>query len=263
LDRNSDHRRKSFDSAADLYDRRPAYPRQLVEEVMLLARIEKGTRVLEIGPGTGQLSVALAQRGASLLAVELGSNLAEVLSRKLAPFAEAEVVVADFDHWTAPPATFDAVVAATCFHWLDPSNRVAKCASLLRPGGSLAIVETCWGVAVDDDAFFRASQACYSRWTPNPDPKFRQARLEDVTPVAKELTVPEFAGVDHRRYPCAREYSTAAYCDLLRTFSDVIVLEEASRAGFLACISSLIDVQFGGRVVRNDLHDLSVARRAE
>lgn len=257
-------RRSSFDSAAELYARgRPGYPDRLIEDLTFLASIGKGSRVLEIGSGTGQLSVELAARGAALLAVELGSSLAAVTRRKLAPFANAHVLVADFDHWLAAPASFDAIVAATSFHWLEPSSRLAKCASLLRPGGTLAIVETRWGVAVDDDPFFAAIQSCYARWTPDHDSALRQLRPEDVTPFGLDSTVPEFATVAHRRHLVAHAYGTADYCELLSTFSDVLVLEARSRSGFLACVWNLIDSQFAGKVVRNDLYDLSVLRCAE
>ena len=196
-----------------------------------------------------------------MLAVELGSSLAALVGRKLASFTNAAVVVADFDQWTASPGSFDTVVAATSFHWLEPSSRVARCAALLRPGGSLAIIETRWGVGVSDDPFVTASQICYAHWTADHDPAFRQVRPEEVTPVCLDATMPEIAVVAHHRYLVAREYSAAGYCDLLSTFSDVLVLAPCSRAGFLACISNLIDSEFGGKVVRNDLYDLSVARR--
>ncbi|HEX7051205.1 MAG TPA: methyltransferase domain-containing protein [Longimicrobiales bacterium] len=254
-------RRDSFDSVAEVYERaRPRYPEQLVDDLTSLAGIGEGTRVLEIGPGTGQLSVPLAERGAFLVAVERGPNLANVLRRRLSRFDHAAVVVADFDRWDAPPASFDVVVAATAFHWLDPSTRVLKAAKILRPGGSLAIVQTRWGVATCDDPFFAASQACYSRWYPNHDPTYRQIRPEDVPDPCVELSIAEFAHVVHRRYLCDREYSATAYCELLSTFSDVISLEDERRAGFLACMSRLIDSRFGGRIVRHDLHDLCVAR---
>lgn len=255
-------RRDSFDSVAEAYDRaRPSYPERLVDDLIALADIGEGSQVLEIGPGTGQLSVPLAERGASLVAVERGPNLADVVRRKLSRFDHADVVVADFDRWEASPASFDVVVAATAFHWLDPSTRVARCAAILRSGGSLAIVQTRWGVAQGDDPFFAASQTCYSRWDPNHDPSFRQARPDDVPPPCVD-SIPAFAEVVHRRYHCARQYSAATYCDLLATFSDVLALEEGCRAGFLTCISSLIDSQFGGSIVRHDLYDLCIARRA-
>jgi SAM-dependent methyltransferase len=252
----------SFDAVAEAYDRaRPSYPERLVDDLVSLADIGEGSRVLEIGPGTGQLSVRLAGRGVSLVAVERGPNLAEVARRKLSRFAGAEVVTADFERWKAPPASFDVVVAATSFHWLDPSTRMARCAGLLRPGGSLAIVQTRWGVAHGDDPFFAASQSCYARWDPHHDPAFRQTRPGDVTHPCGELAAPEFGDVVHRRHLCAREYSAATYCDLLGTFSDVLALEARCRRGLLDCMANLIDARFGGRIVRHDTYDLCIARR--
>src|SRR5437879_5412170 len=86
-------RRESFDEVAELYDRaRPGYPQRLIDDLVALTDLDKRCRVLEIGSGTGQLTVPLAERGLSVVAVELGSSLAEIARRKLAPFEHAEVV---------------------------------------------------------------------------------------------------------------------------------------------------------------------------
>jgi SAM-dependent methyltransferase len=127
----TDHRRRtSFDGVAELYDAaRPDYPDDLVAALIDLAGLREGKHVLEIGPGTGQLSIALARSGVVLTAVELGPSLAAIARRRLAGFPHAQVVVADFDHWPVPPGAFDLVVAATAFHWLDPATRVRRCTS--------------------------------------------------------------------------------------------------------------------------------------
>ena len=66
-------RRAIFDEVPELYDRvRPGYPAQLFEDVVGLSGIGARARVLEIGPGTGQATLPLAQRGYELTAVELG-----------------------------------------------------------------------------------------------------------------------------------------------------------------------------------------------
>ena len=130
--------RESFDEVAELYDQaRPGYPKQLVDDLVKLSGLYKGHRVLEIGSGTGQLTVPLAEHGAILVAVELGANLAYIVRRKLGRFKQAEVVVADFEEWTPPAVSFDLVVAATAFHWLDPTTRVRKCANAWRPSARL------------------------------------------------------------------------------------------------------------------------------
>ena len=99
-------RRRSFDDVAAAYDRaRPPYPEALVEDLVSFVQLGPHSRVLEIGCGTGQLTVALARRGASILVVELGPNLAALAIQRVAQFARATVVVADFDRWNAPEAT--------------------------------------------------------------------------------------------------------------------------------------------------------------
>ncbi|MCU0611133.1 MAG: class I SAM-dependent methyltransferase [Candidatus Eisenbacteria bacterium] len=255
-------RRESFDAVAELYDRaRPAYPPGLVDDLIDLAGIGQGARVLEIGAGTGQLTVLLAERGVSLVALELGPNLARVARRKLAPFEHAEVVGADFDEWVLPAEPFDLVVAATAFHWLDPATRLRKCADALRPGGTLAIVDTTWGIGHGADRFFAESQLCYARWDPHHDPDFRPPTMEDLPVERDDLAGSRlFAETLHRRYLCDREYDATRYCELLGTFSNVLAFDEPVRRGFLSCIADLIVSRFAGRIVRHDLYELWLAR---
>lgn len=254
-------RRESFDEVADLYaGARPGYPNELIADLAGLSALEATHRILEIGAGTGQLTVPLAEYGVSLVAVELGHKLADRLSRNLARFARTEVIVADFEEWIPPAISFDLVVAATAFHWLDPATRVQKCVNLLRPAGTLAIVETHWGAGARNDRFQRESQSCYAQWDPYHDPGFRPRTYEDLPERREELeTSGFFDSIIHRRYICERRYSAGEYRDLLSTFSDVRGLEERNREGFLACISRLIEDRFEGRIVRQDLYDLWLA----
>jgi SAM-dependent methyltransferase len=152
--RDRERLRSTFDQAAELYDRaRPRYPAGLFDDLAELAGIGPGSSVLEIGPGTGQATVALAERGCRVVAVELGAALAAVARRNLARFPAVEVVTAPFEDWPLPEEPFDLVLAATAFHWIDPDVRVVKAADALRPGGVLATVTT-HHIAGGDDSFF-------------------------------------------------------------------------------------------------------------
>jgi 16S rRNA A1518/A1519 N6-dimethyltransferase RsmA/KsgA/DIM1 with predicted DNA glycosylase/AP lyase activity len=97
--------RATFNEAAELYDRvRPGYPPALFDDLAALAGAGPGCRLLEIGPGTGQATVPLAERGCRIVAVELGEGLAAVARRNLAPFPDVEVVNAAFEDWPCPPS---------------------------------------------------------------------------------------------------------------------------------------------------------------
>lgn len=254
--------RVTFDAVADVYDRaRPGYPGALFDDLATLAAIGPGSRVLEIGCGTGQATVPLAERGCAIVCVELGANLAAVARRKLARFPAARVEIGAFESWPLPPEPFDTVVAATAFHWLDPATRVAKAAQALRPGGALATIGTSH-VAGGDTAFFAEVQACYERWDETTVPGTRLLAADEIPPDASDLAgTALFGAPTFRRYERELAYTTAEYLDTLGTYSGHLALAPDARKGLLACIADLIDSRYGGRIRKRYLNELRVAYR--
>jgi SAM-dependent methyltransferase len=62
--------------------------------------------------------------------------------KRMADFARAHglpVEVATFEAWDPAGRTFDTVIAAQSWHWIDPVTDAAKAAQVLRPAGRLAI----------------------------------------------------------------------------------------------------------------------------
>jgi SAM-dependent methyltransferase len=256
------HLRAVFDEDAELYDRaRPGYPDALLDDLFALGGIGAGSRVLEIGCGTGQATASLAARGCIVVAVELGANLARVAARNLSGYRNAEVVVSAFEDWPLPAAPFDAVVAFTAFHWVDQAVGVDKVARALRPGGVFAMVTTDH-VAGGTEPFFVDVQDCYERW--DPDTPAGGVRLEPADRIAP-ATVPDpdgrFGPAELRRYETDIAYSTARYLDVIRTYSPTRALDDARRTGLLTCMGSLIDTRYGGLVVKRYLRQLRVAHR--
>jgi SAM-dependent methyltransferase len=136
----------TFDTAAEQYERaRPGYPAALFDDLAALlpaGSAADAARVLEIGAGTGQATRDLLARGWRVIALEPGPELARVARRVLAGRGEVEVAETPFERWDGEPASFDLVFAATSWHWLDHAVAYEKAATLLRPGGVLAIVAT-------------------------------------------------------------------------------------------------------------------------
>ena len=250
--------RLSFEADPQRYDRiRPRYPVELVDDLLALGHVPYGGHVLEVGPGTGQLSVGLASRGVQLTAVELGAGLAEQLRANLAAWPTAQVEVAAFEEWTPPADPYDLVVSATAWHWVDPVVRLDRAVAALRQGGSMGLVSTTHVDGGDERQFFVEAQECYLRFDPETEPGFR---LPVEAPVDTDLASwPAFSEVVRREHRMETRYSAAEYVELLRTYSVTAKLSAERREDLLACITSLIDRRYGGSITLVYAFGLTVA----
>jgi SAM-dependent methyltransferase len=256
------HLRTTFDSVAERYDAaRPRYPHAVVDDLVASAGLHAGSRVLEIGCGTGQLTVDLARRGLDITAVELGPSLAALARRNLAPFPNARVVVGAFEEVPLPDPV-DAVVAASSFHWVTPDARVTRTAAALRPGGALAVIDV-RHVAGGTEAFFTEAQHCYLRFDPDVVPGFREPTADAAPDVYPELDgAAQFGPVVRRRHIFDVTFTADGFRDLLSTFSVNIAMPAENREGMVDCLAALIDGRFGGAITKRYLAQLVVARRA-
>lgn len=256
--------RDTFNEDAELYDRaRPAYPPPLVEALTTTAGLSPDSRVLEVAPGTGQLTVPLARLGCRITGVELGPTTAAVARRNLRPFPNARVEVAAFEEWPLPKEPFDLVVCATAFHWIDPAVRVPKATAALAPGGTLALVTTehVAGGSWDQD-FCDRIQRCYERWVPATPPGLRMPDESELLSDTGELDRSDrLDAVRVRRFAQEITYSTSEYLDLLLTFSNHRALDTTALTGLLDDVRDLIDHQNGGSVTKRTLHELITAGR--
>ena len=133
------YQRGLFDSVARRYAAaRPGYPAELAEFVAATAGIGPGSRVLEVGCGTGQLTEVLVPLGCALTAIDLGASMIEV-ARERVPGGSVTFEAVAFEELGAGPGSFDLIVSAAAFHWIDPEMRFRQAARLLRPGGWLAV----------------------------------------------------------------------------------------------------------------------------
>lgn len=256
--------RTTFDEDASLYDRaRPGYPSAVYDDLWRLAGLGPGSRLVEIGPGTGQATAELLRRGARVVAIELGANLAARLrqSRSGATLDGAlEVVEGTFEDWPGA-GPVDAVAAFTSWHWLDPAVRATKTAALLRDGGALATVTTDH-VRGGTEEFFAQVQECYERWDPATPPGLRLLDAHAIPPATDEIDGHDcFAPAVRYRYHTEITYSAQQYLDVLGTYSGHRALPEASRRGLLDSIGALIEGGYGGRITKAYLRELRVARR--
>jgi SAM-dependent methyltransferase len=249
--------RTTFDTVAELYDRaRPAYPDELIDDLVVLTGLGPRSRILEIGCGTGKATLPLAGRGFRITCVELGASLTAVAQRKLALFPGVHIVNADFETWR-PDRAYDAAIAFTAFHWLPHDVRYVKAAEVLDDGGALAVTMVHHVLPADADPFFVEVQADYEAVSPGGEPPGRPEAVEGFGAEMEASGL--FRHVAERRYLWDVEYGADEYLDVISTYSPNIAMDSARRARLF----DLIRTRMGDRRVRKTyLATLDVARRS-
>lgn len=130
-----------FDRAATFYDRTRGLPAEaeswLADAVRRDTRLRAGSRVLEVGVGTGRIALPLARNGYRYTGVDLSAEMMRVLRAKPGGRRLA-LLRADVARLPFADRVFDAVVAVHIFHligeWPAAMDEVRR---VLRPGGLL------------------------------------------------------------------------------------------------------------------------------
>jgi ubiquinone/menaquinone biosynthesis C-methylase UbiE len=140
-----------WDSAADSFDREPDHG--LLDPVVRDAWAQRlegwlprtGSEVLDLGCGTGSLSLLAAGQGHRVIAVDRSPSMAAQARTKLAGTG-AGVLVGDAAQPPVGERRFDVVLARHVV-WLlpDPVAALSHWFGLLRPGGRLVLIEGVWG----------------------------------------------------------------------------------------------------------------------
>lgn len=142
------YRRTLFDGVAELYQAsRRGYPPGIVEFVTETGGLNPGSAVLEVGCGTGQLTGQLAAKGFAVTAIDIGASMVAAARRRLGS-SRISFDAVSFEDLQAPEGSFDLIISATAFHWIDPDVKFTKSARLLKEGGWLALAST--GERYDD-----------------------------------------------------------------------------------------------------------------
>ncbi|MFC5185694.1 class I SAM-dependent methyltransferase [Actinomadura harenae] len=247
---------ESFGAAAARYDRaRPAYPQALIDRIVAAM---PGRDVLDVGCGTGIASRQFQAAGRAVLGVDVDERMAAFArSRGL------DVEVAKFEEWDASGRTFDAVVSATTWHWLEPNAAAAKAAEVLRPDGVLAVF---WHLFDPEPRAAEAFADVYARVVPELEAFTRpQASARGHSTIVDKASdgiraTSAFGEPETWEYAWTRDYTRDAWLDHVPSTGIAPRIPAPAMERLLDGLGSAVDALGGSFTMRFTTHALVAVR---
>jgi trans-aconitate methyltransferase len=128
-------------SVVAAYRARPPYPGEVFDRLESLLARPRASRVLELGCGSGDLTLGLAPRVGAVDAVEISAPMLEVARARAAAHVDNVRWIHAAAEAFAPDARYALAVAAESLHWMDWSVVLPRLADWLEPSAPLAIVD--------------------------------------------------------------------------------------------------------------------------
>src|SRR5919199_1779473 len=135
-----------YEDQAASFDERAAIPMEAVESVAAavaeIAGLRQGDTLLEIGTGTGMLSLPLIRQPIRYIGFDRSPAMLAVFREKMEEARlRAELLVADGnDRWPAEDGSVAAIFSARALHHVDVDHAAAETGRVLRPEGGWLIL---------------------------------------------------------------------------------------------------------------------------
>ena len=274
-----------YDSVSEAYDRtRPRYPAQILAQMQEIAQLQPHKSVLEIGAGPSIVSLELAKFGADLVCIEPSLSACELARRKCAAYLNVEFINTTFEAWSGDPSgyaernrqrgdwtsclkssvphrQFDAVVAATSFHWISPEVRNAKTAAVLKDNGLLILL---WNTPPQPSyEVFESLVQTYQSHAPElAKYETYQNYRQNLGKIGEEvIRSGYFRDLTTQQLISQVTYSIDDYLTLLSTLSPYIRLEPKQRHILLTELKQLLKLNYGNNLDLDYLSLLQIAHK--
>ena len=236
---------RSFDRAAGIYDQtRPLFEPIAKHGLQAILNITGPTaRILDVGTGTGRISVPLLERGMDLIGCDISSKM---LSRLQEKFPSARIAQSDASRLPFPAADFDVVLTVHVLHLISPwREALREFQRVLKPGGVYLNVRT-WesaGVSVREQL-----RVYWRRWLETQGVRARRVGIQDEAEFQQELQMlgGHMTQMEVIRYPVPFTLREELERFASRVNSDTWDIPDAIFDASLKELRAWVDGEFGG-----------------
>lgn len=260
--RDLEQRKNWYSTAAEAYNKvRPRYPKDLIHQVVEVAQLSTDSKILEVGCGPATATVAFAQLGCSMICLEPNPDFFQLAQHNCQQYPNVEIQNTSFEEWTLLTEKFDAVLAASSFHWISPEVGYPKAATALKESGYLILL---WNKELQPcyEVYQRLSEV-YQVYAPSLDRYEDRETQEEILRGLGNIVIDsgQFKDLISGQVTSEVTYTIDEYLMLLNTYSPYIKLDTQSKDALFAGLRHRIENDFGGGLRLSYISAFHIAKK--
>ena len=259
---NLELRKDWYSPVADAYNKiRPRYPQKIINNAIEIAGIKPQNKILELGCGPGNATVAFVEREFNMVCLEPSLPACKLARQNCVAYPNVEIQQTTFEEWQLTENQFHAVLAATSFHWMNQKTVYQKAADALQDDGVLILL---WNMTPQPNyEVYQKLHEVYQIYTPAAS-RYENMETQEkiVYSFGKQvINSGKFKNLQTDCITCQKTYSVDDYLLLLGTLSPYLKLESAIRDSLFAGLKDKINKYYGGKIDSSYICAFQVMRK--
>ena len=257
-------RKNWYSNVAEAYNKfRPRYPEEIINGAIEIAQIFPKANILELGCGPGNATLAFAKLGFSMICLEPSLAACHLARKNCEMYPQVEIQQTTFEEWELEPEKFDAVLAATSFHWINPKSGNIRIAEALKHDGALILL---WNMTPQPEyEIYQIFREIYQKYAPfldrYEDIKTQKQIVEKLGQTA--INSGRFKNLVSEQIVCKANYYIDDFLLLLSTYTPYLKLDIETRNCLFTELRKKIENNLEGNIQITYISAFQVAKKAE
>lgn len=218
--------KRTFNKIAKLYNEiRPDYPSKTIKAIAKAAQLNpKTSKLLDVGCGSGQLTIPFAKSGFHITGVDLSPELIALAEAK-AKGLPVQFIADSFENAELPKENFNGIIFSQSFHWIDPAVALPKVYRLLKPHGVAILTWQFFG----ESSLVKKIDKGFVKFCPQ-YPKSAYGQTDKYVQQLRKFR--KFTEIKSYHWKHTISYTKTKLVKLLHTFSFISSLDGESKEKF-------------------------------
>jgi SAM-dependent methyltransferase len=193
--------------------------------------------------------------------LEPNPDFLKLAQQKCQAYADVEFQNTSFEEWPVEVGQFDAVLAASSFHWISPEIGYAKAANALKDNGYLILL---WNKELQPSyEVYQSLSEIYQAYAPSvaryEDDEAQQEILKQLGSMI--IDSGQFKDLKFGQVKSEVIYTSDEYLTLLNTYSPYLRLESQNKELSFAGLRQRIDNGFKGKLKLSYISAFHIAQK--